>query len=91
MTAPARNLSAAEALAEFNQWLTAERRSADKTVEAYTRDIAHFLRRLQRMISGHRQDRHGWRLKVISVREGSSNGHTRLHYHYSWRCRGLVR
>ncbi|MBI1360142.1 MAG: tyrosine-type recombinase/integrase [Alphaproteobacteria bacterium] len=38
-----RDLSAPEALAEFNQWLTSERRSADKTVEAYTRDMAHFL------------------------------------------------
>jgi integrase/recombinase XerC len=52
MTAPARNLSAAEALAEFNQWLTAERRSADKTVEAYTRDIAHFLTFLTTHLGG---------------------------------------
>jgi integrase/recombinase XerC len=36
-------LSAADALAQFSQWLGEERRAADKTVEAYVRDVAHFL------------------------------------------------
>jgi len=52
MTALLRNLTAAEALLEFNQWLASERRSADKTVEAYTRDIAHFLNFLTTHLGG---------------------------------------
>src|SRR5215475_773305 len=44
MSQPTRsNLSAKEALSAFADWLSAERRSADKTVEAYVRDISHFL------------------------------------------------
>lgn len=35
--------SGQEALERFGEWLTAERRAADKTVEAYRRDVAHFL------------------------------------------------
>ncbi|MEZ5939454.1 MAG: tyrosine recombinase XerC [Hyphomonadaceae bacterium] len=40
---PSANMSASEALAEFGRYLAEERRASDKTVEAYTRDIAHFI------------------------------------------------
>ena len=36
-------MPAHEAMAEFTRWLEAERRSSPKTVEAYQRDVAHFL------------------------------------------------
>lgn len=37
------SISAQDALADFGRWLEAERRASPKTVEAYTRDVAHFL------------------------------------------------
>lgn len=36
-------ITAQDALDDFAHWLEAERRASPKTVEAYTRDVAHFL------------------------------------------------
>lgn len=36
-------LSALDALADFRLWLESERRASEKTVEAYARDVAHFI------------------------------------------------
>ena len=35
--------TAREALQEFSTWLESERRASDKTVEAYQRDVGHFI------------------------------------------------
>ncbi|OYX45848.1 MAG: hypothetical protein B7Y90_17990, partial [Alphaproteobacteria bacterium 32-64-14] len=35
--------TAREALQEFSIWLETERRSSEKTVEAYQRDVGHFI------------------------------------------------
>jgi len=40
---PSASISAQDALADFTRWLESERRASPKTVEAYTRDVAHFL------------------------------------------------
>ncbi len=44
--------TAREALAEFTVWLETERRSSDKTIEAYQRDVAHFINFLVEHLGG---------------------------------------
>jgi integrase/recombinase XerC len=41
-----------EALQDFGRWLETERRASDKTVEAYTRDISHFLSFMTEYLGG---------------------------------------
>lgn len=44
--------TAREALAEFTVWLETERRSSEKTIEAYQRDVAHFINFLVEHLGG---------------------------------------
>jgi integrase/recombinase XerC len=44
--------TAREALQEFSVWLEAERRSSDKTIEAYVRDVSHFINFLTTHLGG---------------------------------------
>lgn len=44
--------TAREALAEFTVWLETERRSSDKTIEAYQRDVGHFINFLVEHLGG---------------------------------------
>lgn len=49
---PHADMPAHQAMAEFSRWLEAERRSSSKTVEAYQRDVAHFLGFMSQHIGG---------------------------------------
>ncbi len=44
--------TAREALQEFSVWLEAERRSSENTIEAYVRDVSHFINFLTTHIGG---------------------------------------
>jgi integrase/recombinase XerC len=44
--------TAREALQEFSVWLEAERRSSEKTIEAYVRDVSHFINFLTTHLGG---------------------------------------